>query len=155
LRVSQRIVTMPRSGRVRDLHDFGLDPEHVAGPCRSWPGDFPADADDAIADGHVAIRQQAHGDGRGVPAAGGETLEDGPACQGLVEMEGLRVELGSEGLDPIRAQRMAAARETLPDPKVVEIEAAVLVGIDGFTHRAVPFGLGRPHPSAEAAGPRI
>src|SRR5215831_15002878 len=95
--------------------------EHIAGARGLGPLDLAARPDDAAGDRQPAVIEQAHGDRRRVPAAGGKPLKEGMPCR-LVEVEGLRIELAGKGLDLVRVQRMGPAGEFLTDPEIVEIE---------------------------------
>jgi hypothetical protein len=63
------------------------------------PFDLASEADRAGGEGQSSGDEKAHGDGGGVPAAGGEASKNAGLGGGFVEMEGLRVELGSKRLD--------------------------------------------------------
>jgi hypothetical protein len=49
----------------------------------------------------LALDQEPHADRGGVPTAGGQSAEEGVARGLLVEMEGPRIEVGGDGLDPL------------------------------------------------------
>ena len=99
LRVSLRTVTVPRvrpRARRHDVHDLALDAEHVAGPGRRRPGDFPPKADEAASDWQAAVDLEAHGDCRRVPPARREPPEEGLLRGLAIRVKGLRVELARE-----------------------------------------------------------
>ena len=69
------------------------------------------------------LHAQAHYDGGGEPAGGGEALEEGIFAGGLVEMEGLRIVLLSELLDLFGSHLGLAKRvEPLTDIKIFEVK---------------------------------
>ncbi len=106
-----------------DADDFDLGAEGVAGT----DGQGPAHLFDACAD-HAAsygdrLHAEAHDDGGGQPAGGGETLEEGVFARGFVEMKGLRVVLAAEFLDLFGGDSGLAERvELLAYVKVFEIK---------------------------------
>src|SRR5262249_23250019 len=111
------------------LEDLGLDAEIITGPHGSCPAEFvEARADDAASGPEVALDQQPHRDGGGVPAAGSQSAEYRVARGFLVEMERLRVELGGERLDSLLVDLQPTGAERLPDGEVFEI--ALLHGRD-------------------------
>ncbi len=59
---------------------------------------FDAGADHAASD-RDGLHAEAHDDGGGEPAGGGEAFEEGVFAGGLVEVEGLRIVLLAELLD--------------------------------------------------------
>src|SRR5882724_1493114 len=122
--------------RRRYFQDLALHPEDVARARRPGPADLSAGADDAARDRRAALHQESHGDRRRVPAARRQAGEQ-RALRGLViEVEGLRIELAGEGLDLRRVHRMRSAGEPLPDPEIVEIEAALSVMLVRLRHRS-------------------
>src|SRR5439155_6696177 len=93
------IWTRPRGPHLEDL---ALDPQLISGPHGPWPAELVgASAHDAAGGFEVAFDQEPHGDGRGVPTAGGEPAEYRFARGFRVEMERLRIELGTECLDAL------------------------------------------------------
>ena len=66
--------------------------------------------------------QQRHGDGRGMPAAGGQPLEEAVVRIRLAEVKGLRIKAGGEGFDLCGIQRMGATGEALPGMEVFEVK---------------------------------
>ncbi len=85
-----------------DAEDFDLGAEGVAGADGCGPAHlFDACADHASGDGD-GLHAEAHDDGSGEPAGGGEAFEEGAFACGLVEVEGLGVVLLTELLDLLR-----------------------------------------------------
>jgi hypothetical protein len=73
--------------RGSDLQDLTLHGERVAGADRERPAELvEAGRDDASCRLQVALDQQAHGDGRGVPAAGRQPAKQRVPGGLLVEM---------------------------------------------------------------------
>ena len=84
---------------VADADDLDLGADGVAGADGHGPAHlFDACADHAAGDGD-GLDAEAHDDGCGEPAGGGEAFEEGAFAGGLVEVEGLRVVLLAELLD--------------------------------------------------------
>src|SRR5258708_204090 len=81
---------------------FDLAADGVAGANGKRPAHlFDAGADHAAHDCD-RLHAEAHDDGSGEPARGGETLEEGVFAGGLIEVEGLRIVLPAELLDLFR-----------------------------------------------------
>src|SRR5438128_986107 len=59
----------------------------------------------------------------GMPAARGQPAEDRTACGFVVLVERLRIELGGEGLDPLRVDPDAPGPVRLPGREVLEVFA--------------------------------
>ena len=97
--------------------------QHVAGAGRPRPGERAAGADQAAGDRH-GIDEEPHGEGRGVPAAGGEAGEEAGLGGGLVEVERLGIEGGGEGLDGGGGDLAAVADEATSRREVLEVEQA-------------------------------
>ena len=81
------------------FENFALEPELVSGPDWLRPADLAAGADDHDCRFERAFCQEAHRQRRRVPPARREAPKEGVACRLLVQVEGLRIERGSEGLD--------------------------------------------------------
>src|SRR5215467_12356703 len=82
--------------RQRDFDNFTFDLQSIAWPRGLGPGDFSAEADNAISEWQAAVNQEPHGNGGGMPAAGRQSFKDARPCRRFVEMERLGVELGGE-----------------------------------------------------------
>src|SRR5690606_36632737 len=119
----------------RDLQHLDVDRQGVAGPGRARPGGLAPGADDAARQ-REAVNQHAHGQGRRVPAAGGQTAEQAVPGGGIIEMEGLGVELAREGLDRVGGDGDGGADEGLADLEIVQIEGR------GGGHVAATAGAG-------------
>ncbi len=104
--------TTPYSGRVREWRTLMISASvRRASPGRT--GDSPAHLFDAGAD-HAAgdvdgFDAEAHDDGGGEPAGGGEAFEEGALAGGLVDVEGLRVVALAELLDLLGRDLVGAA----------------------------------------------
>src|SRR5207253_8668181 len=84
-----------------------------------------ARADDAAGGLQLARDEQAHGHRRRVPAARGKAAENRSARGGVIQMKGLRVELGREALDARRVHAHAlGAAELLSRCEILEIAHA-------------------------------
>jgi len=68
----------------------------------------------------VAFDEQAHRDGRRVPATGRQPSEQAALCLILVEVKELRVELRRERLDGLSGHRRRARAKRLPHGEVLE-----------------------------------
>src|SRR5258708_40200022 len=78
------------------LDHLALDAQLVTGAY--WPGPaalVEASADDAASRLEFGLNHQPHRHGSGVPAAGGQSTENRAARHRLIEVEGLRIELGT------------------------------------------------------------
>jgi DNA-binding MarR family transcriptional regulator len=96
--------------------------ELVAGPHR--PGPFQlveTGPDDAARWLELAVIEEAHGEGGGVPAARGEAAQDGMRRSFLVEMERLGIKFGGEGFYPCGIDPQAAGAESLAWGQILEI----------------------------------
>lgn len=91
--------------RRRDRQNFRIHRQHVPGPGRPRPGEFAAGADHTAGNGQAAVNDQAHGQRRCVPAAGGQSAEERATGGGIVEVKRLRIVCRREGLDPGRIDR--------------------------------------------------
>ncbi|KAF1852500.1 hypothetical protein Lal_00037233 [Lupinus albus] len=114
--------TLLRFGlRSLDAQHFGFQSQHVAGTGRTRPAEFiEAGTDDAALDVQ-GIDQQAHGQRGSMPAAGGQSAEEGLLCCRFVEVEGLGVVLLGELLDLFGAHGERTRRaEHLAGLEVVE-----------------------------------
>src|SRR5262249_51659829 len=69
----------------------------------------------------VALHQQPHRQGGGMPAARRETAENRVLRCLLVEMEGLRIELGGEVFDPLCIDAQSSGGECLAYSEVFEV----------------------------------
>src|SRR5579862_7497394 len=82
------------------LEHFAFDVQLVAGPYWPRPSKFvESGADEAARGLEVAFYEKTHGDRCGMPAACSQALEQRIGRDVLVQMEGLRIEFGREGLD--------------------------------------------------------
>jgi hypothetical protein len=97
--------------------------ELVSGPHGSRPFQFVAPgSDDASRRPELAVIEKPHGEGGGMPAASGESVEDGVLRSIFVEMEGLGIEFGGEGFYPIGIDPQSAGAECLACGQILEIE---------------------------------
>jgi hypothetical protein len=121
LHLDQPLV-QPRLRRSYFEH-LGLDAELVARPYRPWPTELlEAEAEDPTGRLEVTLDQEPHGRGSGMPTARCQSPEYAVACCLLVEMKGLWIELGCEGLDPLLLDSQPPRRaEGLPHCIVLEI----------------------------------
>src|SRR4051795_2195123 len=95
--------------------------QFVAGPYRLEPGQLAADAENAAGRPELAGDAELHRQRRSVPAARRKTAKHRPVGGGLVEMEGLRIELGGETLDRVGIDAQRRRRESLADGEILEI----------------------------------
>ena len=145
-RVWVRILTIPWSGRDFDgLTSSTSDMAWSVSPGRTGLGHFSSSAPAPIeppANLDLAIDDQPHREGGRVPAAGDQAAEEGRRGRRLVEVEGLRVELGGERLDLVRIDRDGPAPECLAHGEVFQI---AFLGHVSFLRN------GGEHPPAESA----
>src|SRR6266446_1159805 len=112
------IGTRPRGPHLENL---ALGAQLISRPHRPWPAELvSAGAHDATGGFEVAVDQEPHGDGGGVPTAGDQSSEDRVAGGFLVGMERLRIELGAECLDSLLVDPQPTGAKGLPDGKVFE-----------------------------------
>jgi hypothetical protein len=83
--------------RRRYLSYLPVHGEDVAGACRAGPFEAASEADQSTRQRNTTVHQETHGDGRRVPAAGDEPLEERRFCSLLIEMEGFRAALPIDG----------------------------------------------------------
>jgi hypothetical protein len=89
----------PRLRRPHFKH-LAFKPQHIARTHRAGPAElFKASSDNPASGPKLALNEQPHRYGRGVPSARRQTTKNGVTRRLLIEMEGLRIELRSESLD--------------------------------------------------------
>src|SRR5229473_3154570 len=85
--------------RRRDFNNFTFDVQDVARTCRSWPGDFSAQADEAVRKWKTTCDEKPHCDCRSMPAARRQSLDPGrfhnigPRCESLADAQILEIQL--------------------------------------------------------------
>src|SRR5439155_2696410 len=116
-------LSLRRTGLRRPyLENFALQVQLIPGPYRPRPAELVEPrADDPARGFELALHQEPHGHCGGVPAARRQPPEYRAARGLFVEMEGLRVEFGGEGLDPFLVDAQASGAEGLSDCEVFEI----------------------------------
>jgi hypothetical protein len=106
-------------------HQLALDAQLIPRSQGSWPAELVGPgAHDAAGRSEVAVDQQPHADRGGVPSASGQPTEYCVARGVLVEMERLRIEPGSEGLDSLLVDPQPTRAKGLPDAEVFEKSAS-------------------------------
>src|SRR2546427_767193 len=114
------------------LENFALEVELIPGPHGARPAELVEPrADDSGSRFELALHQEPHGHRRGVPAARRQPPEYRAARGPFVEMEGLRVEFGGEGLDPFLFDAQTPGPEGLPHREVFEISSGHRCGLLG------------------------
>ena len=89
---------------------------------RVRPAEFvEAGSHDAASGLEFALNQQSHGERSRVPAARRQAAEYAVTGGFLIEMKGLRIELGGKALDPIGVDADATGTVGLADGKVLEV----------------------------------
>src|SRR5262245_19220757 len=107
------------------LEHLGLDVKLVARPYRQRPAEFvEARADDAAGRLEIALDQQPHREGRGMPPTGGQSAEYRPARGIFVLVKSLRVEFRRKSLDAVFLHADAARPVDLARRKVLEVPFA-------------------------------
>ena len=123
LRVSAFISMVPAIGlRRRHLGYLPVYGEDVTGACRAGPFESTSEADQSTRQRNTAVHQKTHGDGRRVPAASDESLEESRFGKLSIKMEGLGIELRGEGFDLCLVECVRAGHELLADGEIIEIE---------------------------------
>src|SRR5829696_6873442 len=126
-----RVVVMVQRGRAdldqalvwarpRQSHfqHFALEAKFVSRTNRTRPAEFiESRADDAARRLELASDQEPHCHGCGVPAASRQSAEHRLLRGLLVEMEGMRIEVGGEPLDLFLVDHKAPGAEGLPTAK--------------------------------------
>src|SRR5439155_21414354 len=108
--------------------NFALDVELISGPNRPRPAELvEARADDSARRLQLTLHQEPHGHRRAMPAARRQPPEYRAARSLFVEMEGLWVEFGGEGLDSFFFDAQASGAEGLPYREVFEISSGHLL----------------------------
>src|SRR5258705_1479731 len=108
--------------RASYLEHFAFDVQLVAGPHWPRPPKFVESGADHAARGlKVAFYEKTHGHRCGMPAACSQALEQRIRRDVLVQMEGLRIEFGREGLDASGVDKKPARGELLSRFKFLEI----------------------------------
>jgi hypothetical protein len=107
------------------------------------PGPFnlSARADNPTADWQSTFNLQPHGDCRCVPPTGRQAGEQRILRRYVVEVEGLWVEMLSEGFDLRFVKRMRSAGEALAWVKVFEKEALIPAALVYLCHPRASFLL--------------
>src|SRR5689334_16209390 len=105
-----------RAGRPQ-LQDFALDMQGRAGPRRRWPAEFSAGPDNPTPNRH-AFYYQPHRNGRRVPDARRQPLEQRSLGSLGVEMKRLGVELPRECFDLLFVDPVRAAEKALSDAEI-------------------------------------
>jgi len=85
---------------------------------------FKAGAYDAAGGSDITLDQQPHSDRGGVPTAGGQPAKYRVARGFLVEMEWLRIKLGSKSFDSLFVDQQPAGAKGLSNGKVFEISVS-------------------------------
>src|ERR1051326_6550143 len=102
-----------------------MEAEFVARPHGQRPAEFvEARADDAARRLELALDEKPHRERGGVPAARREAGEDRAARRFLLEVGGVRIELGREGLDLLLVDGDAPGAVDLADGEVLEVFCA-------------------------------
>src|SRR5262249_12816307 len=94
--------------RRRDVNNFTFDVQSIAWPRGLGPGDFSAQAYNAVREWQTAGSQEPHGNGGGVPAAGRQPSKNARLRCRFVEMEWLGVERGGELFNIRRFHQIAS-----------------------------------------------
>ena len=94
--------------RRRDFSNFTFDLQSIAWSRGLRPGDFSAQADNAVSEWQAVGNQEPHGDGGGVPAVGRQSSKNARLRCRFVEMERLGVEFGGELLNTRRFHHIAS-----------------------------------------------
>src|SRR6266568_1328003 len=103
------------------LQHFTFKMQLVVGPHRRRPAELiEPGADDAAGGSELALDEEPHGERRRVPAARGQSAEEGAACGLLVEMEALRIEFAGKRRDLRLVDAQPSRAEFLADGEVLE-----------------------------------
>src|SRR5258708_15434365 len=105
-----------------DFNNFTFDVQDVARTCRSWPGDFSAQADEAVRKWKTTCDEKPHCDCRSMPAARRQSLKDGCLGCAFINMEWLRIKFCRERLNPRRFHNIGPRCESLADAQILEIQ---------------------------------
>src|SRR5215472_12280521 len=104
------------------LDHLVLNTQLIAGAHWVRPAKFvEAGAHDATSGLELALDQEPHGERRRVPTARRQSAEDAVTGGIVIEMERLRIELGSEALDPITLDADVTGTVGLADGKILEV----------------------------------
>jgi hypothetical protein len=119
--------------RRHDFEDLALHSQRIAGPGRFWPRDLSAYANEPVRERQTAGDQKAHGDGRGVPAAGRDSTEDTGPGGCFFKMKWLWIELRCKRFDGARFHEIGSGGEALADVQILQIKK--LHGLIRLIHR--------------------
>ena len=108
--------------RWRNLDDFAVDMEDIAGAGRCWPAQLCSGPDNAAGKRRAALNIETHRDCSGMPATRCQALEQRAFRGFLVRVKGLWVELNRECLDLCFVDCVGCAGKALPDMQIVKIE---------------------------------
>src|ERR1044071_693398 len=106
-----------------DFENLAFHGQRVTRVARFGPRELATQADDAVAQRQASPHQKPHGNGSGVPSAGGQSAKYAGLRRRFIKVEGLWIELRGKALDLLFSHKKRAGSELLTDRKIVKVES--------------------------------